>query len=56
MPMQYPSEFRRWLCQRMLAGEPVAELGEESGVADATLFRWKKQAMIDAGLRPGLRS
>lgn len=33
----------------MLDGEPVAKLSEETGVTEATLFRWKKQAKIDAG-------
>ena len=54
--MQYSSEFRRWLCERILAGEPVSALSSETGVAEAMLFRWKQQALIDAGRRPGLRS
>ena len=56
MPKMYPAQYRRWLCERMLAGEPVARLSEETGVNEATLFRWKKQAKIDAGRAPGLLS
>ena len=56
MPRMYPTEYRRWLCERMLAGEPVARLSEETGVTEATLYRWKKQATIDAGRTPGLLS
>jgi transposase-like protein len=56
MPRQYPTPYRQNMCQRLLAGEPVAKLSAETGVTEATLFRWKKQALIDAGRLPGIDS
>ena len=42
--------------ERMLAGERPEELADELEVSAATLYRWKKQALIDAGRKPGLKS
>jgi transposase-like protein len=56
MPFRYSSEFRRQVCERMLAGEPVSELAAELRVCDATLYRWRRQALIDAGEAPGVVS
>ena len=53
---RYPTPFREAACERMLAGEPVAVLTEELEVSIATLHRWKAQALIDAGQKPGMRS
>lgn len=40
----------------MLADERVEDLANELDVSAATLYRWKKQALIDVGRRPGLKS
>jgi transposase-like protein len=40
----------------MLAGERADDLADELGVSAATLYRWKKQALIDVGRKPGLKS
>jgi transposase len=56
MPMQYPAELRRQICERMLAGERIDKLKEEFGISDYTLYRWRRQARIDTGQRPGLKS
>jgi transposase len=40
----------------MLAGEAVKDLVTELGIAEVTLYRWRSQALIDAGERPGLKS
>lgn len=56
MPFRYSSEFRRRVCERMLAGEAVKELAAELSVSDATLYKWRRQALIDAGQGPGLKS
>jgi transposase-like protein len=40
----------------MLAGEAVKDLVAELGIAEVTLYRWRSQALIDAGERPGLKS
>jgi transposase-like protein len=40
----------------MLAGEPIKELAEELDVSVNTLCKWRRQALIDAGRRPGVKS
>ena len=56
MAFSYPPEVRRRLCERMLDGERVDDLATETGITQATLFRWKKQARIDAGFLAGTKS
>lgn len=56
MPRHYPAELRRQTCERMLAGEAVKDLVAELGIAEVTLYRWRRQALIDAGRRPGAKS
>jgi len=56
MPRQYPAEFRIRVCERLLAGEAVKDLVIEFGVSEVTLYRWRRQAEIDAGQRPGAKS
>ncbi len=56
MPRHYPAELRRRTCERMLAGEAVKDLSAELGVAEVTLYKWRRQALIDAGRRPGAKS
>jgi transposase-like protein len=40
----------------MLAGEAVKDLVVELGISEHTLYRWRGQALIDAGRRPGAKS
>jgi transposase len=56
MPKRYGREFRRSICERLVAGEAVSRVSEQSGVSVATLHLWKRQALIDAGLKPGTKS
>jgi transposase-like protein len=49
MPKRYPPEFRRAVCGRLVVGEKVTALSKELGVLEATLYLWKRQALIDAG-------
>jgi len=56
MPRHYPAELRRQTCERMLAGEAVKDLAAELGISSHTLYRWRGQALIDAGQRPGAKS
>jgi len=35
----------------MLAGEAVNDLVVELGIAQVTLYKWRRQALIDAGRR-----
>jgi len=56
MPKRYAREFRRGICERLVAGEKVSKLSGETGVSVATLYLWKDQALIDAGLKEGTKS
>jgi len=56
MPKHYPPELRRRTCERMLAGEAVKDLVVELGISQVTLYKWRRQALIDAGQRPGQKS
>ena len=56
MPFRYSSEFRRQVVERMLAGEAVKELAVELSVSNPTLYKWRRQALIDTGKAPGVVS
>lgn len=56
MPKSYPWSVRRQVSRRLRSGEPVAEISAETGISPATLFRWKGQVLIDAGIRAGVPS
>jgi putative transposase len=56
MPRQYSSSVRRQIVSRLRLCEPVAAVAAETGVCPATLFRWKRQALIDAGVIEGIPS
>ena len=56
MPRHYRVELRRQTCERMLTGETVKDLSAELGIAGTTLYKWRRQALIDAGARPGVKS
>ena len=56
MPRHYPADLRRQTCERLLAGEDVKVLADELGISDHTLYRWRRQARIDAGQSPGAKS
>ena len=40
----------------MLAGERVEDLADQLQVSAATLYRWKRQALVDVGRKPGVKS
>ena len=56
MPKRYAREFRRAVCERLVAGERVVDLSEELGISQPTLYLWKRQALIDAGRAEGVKS
>ena len=56
MAFSYPRDVRLRICERLLNGERVDALAEETGITIVTLYRWKKQALVDAGRRPGTKS
>jgi putative transposase len=54
MSRMYPATVRRQIVSRLRAGEPVAVV--DTGICQAILFRWKRQALIDAGVVEGIPS
>ena len=56
MPRHYPPEVRREACERMLAGEAIKDLADDLGITIETLYRWRRQALVDTGQRPGVKS
>jgi transposase-like protein len=56
MPKRYAREFRRSVCERLVAGERVSSLSKKLGVSEGTLYLWKRQALIDAGRAEGVKS
>lgn len=56
MAVRYSTVFRNKVCRRLLDGERVEDLAHECEVSAQTLCRWKNQALIDAGLRVGVKS
>ncbi len=56
MPFQYSTEFRLRICGRMLDGERVTSLAEECSISVHTLYKWRRQALIDAGREAGIKS
>ena len=56
VPFQYSTEFRLRVCERLLDGERVASLAEELSISVHTLYKWRRQARIDAGREAGIKS
>ena len=55
MPTTYSAQSRREACERMLAGEAVLDLAKELDIGFSTLYRWKRQALVDLGQAPGTK-
>ena len=56
MPYHYAPDFRRDVCERLLGGASVAALAEELSVSMQTLYRWRRQALVDVGRLRGPKS
>jgi transposase len=52
----YPHEFRRRVVELVEGGRRVAEVAAELGISDQSIYTWRRQARIDAGIEPGLTS
>jgi transposase-like protein len=50
----YPPEFRRRVLDLVEAGRKVAEVAQDLGVSDQTIYNWRRQDRIDPGLETGL--
>lgn len=56
MPFRYSPDFRREVCERLLAGASVKDLADELSVSMNTLYRWRHQALVDVGRLRGPKS
>jgi transposase len=56
MPKTYDSEFRRRVVELVRSGRSVGAVCAELGLAEATVYRWKAQNLIDRGEKPGRAS
>jgi len=54
VPRTYDPEFRQRVVELVRAGRPVRVVAAELGLAEATVYRWKAQDLIDRGVKPGL--
>jgi transposase-like protein len=50
----YPPEFRRRVVDLVEAGRKVSEIASELKVSEQTIYVWRRQARIDAGLEVGV--
>ncbi len=50
----YPPEFRRRVVDLVEGGRKVSELAAEIEVSEQTIYIWRRQARIDAGLEAGV--
>ena len=50
----YPPEFRRRVVDLVEGGRKVSEIASELGVSEQTIYVWRRQARIDAGLETGV--
>src|ERR1700761_6968528 len=56
MPRPYPPEFRQRALDLVRPGRPVPEVVRLLGIAGSCLYRWKRQDLIDRGLKPASES
>lgn len=50
----YPPEFRRRVVELVEAGRKVAEVAADLGISEQSIYTWRRQARVDAGVQPGL--
>lgn len=50
----YPPEFRRRVVDLVEGGKKISEVASELGVSQQTIYVWRRQARIDAGLEAGV--
>jgi transposase-like protein len=50
----YPLEFRQRVVELVESGRRVAEVAADLGISEQSVYTWRRQARIDAGLEPGL--
>ncbi len=50
----YSSEFRRRVLDLAEGGRKVADIAIDLGISEQTIYTWRRQARIDAGIESGL--
>jgi transposase len=50
----YPPEFRARVVALIDSGRAVAEISAQLELSEQTIYTWRRQARIDAGLEPDL--
>jgi len=50
----YPAEFRKRVLELVEGGRRIAEVSAELEISQQTIYAWRRQARIDAGLEAGL--
>ncbi len=50
----YPAEFRRRVVALVEGGRKVCDVAAELQVSEQTIYTWRRQARIDAGLEAGV--
>ena len=50
----YPPEFRRRVVKLVEGGRKVSEIAADLGISEQTIYTWRRQARIDAGLEASL--
>ena len=56
MPRQYSPQFRERVVALVEHGHDVRDLSIELDIAAATIYRWRRQARIDAGEIAGVNT
>jgi transposase len=51
---RYPPEYRRRIIELVRSGRRVTEIAREFKLYEITIYRWLKQAKVDAGEQAGL--
>ena len=56
MPYRHPPEFRGRVLDLLAAGRSLASLSKGLGVSDQTIYNWRRQDLIDRGLKAAATS
>jgi transposase len=52
----YPPEFRQRVLDLVASGRRVADVAEDLGITQQTIYNWRRQDRIDRAEEPGLSS